>query len=168
MADEMSDRFALPLLAAGQAQKEITHNEALTRIDMLLHPCAESRALAAPPAGAQAGQCWIVASGASGDWEGREGCLALLTSGGWRFAEPRAGLCVLVAKDGFCWRHDGTAWLADGARPNGYYVEGQRVVGARVAAIADPAGGSFVDAEARLAIGQLLAMLRTHGLIEGP
>ena len=46
---DASDRFALPLLHAGQAQKEITHNEALQLIDMLLHPYAESASLTAPP-----------------------------------------------------------------------------------------------------------------------
>ena len=33
----VTDRFALPLLAAAQAQKEVTHNEALARVDALLH-----------------------------------------------------------------------------------------------------------------------------------
>jgi hypothetical protein len=38
MTDQISARLALPLLAAGQAGKEVTHNEALTRLDMLVQP----------------------------------------------------------------------------------------------------------------------------------
>ena len=47
----------------------------------------------------------------------------------------------------------------------GYLVSGTKVVGAQGAAVADAAGGATVDAEARTAINDLLARLRTHGLI---
>jgi hypothetical protein len=40
------------------------------------------------------------------------------------------------------------------------------VVGSRATAIADPGGGSTVDSQARTAVGQILAALRQHGLIE--
>lgn len=61
-----TDRLALPLLAAGQAQKEITHNEALGQLDMLVQLIVVSADLSAPPASPAEGQCWIVASGGSG------------------------------------------------------------------------------------------------------
>jgi hypothetical protein len=48
-------------LQAGQAQKELTHNEALALIDMLLHAQVESMTVATPPGGAVVGQCWVVA-----------------------------------------------------------------------------------------------------------
>ena len=35
-------RFNIPLLAAGQAHKELFHNEALARIDFLLHPIVQA------------------------------------------------------------------------------------------------------------------------------
>jgi len=160
-----SDRFGLPLLQAGQAQKEWTHNEALALIDMLLHPSAESATLTAPPSGAAVGQCWIVAAGATAAWSGHDGELACLTSGGWRFVAPRAGTRVSTAADGLTRVHDGSAWTLDTVRPDGFYVGGVRVVGARAPAIADPVGGSVIDAEARTAVGQILSALRGHGLI---
>lgn len=49
-----------------------------------------------------------------------------------------------------------------------FYVDGEKVVSNRGAAIADPAGGSVVDVEARNAIAQILGRLRAatgHGLI---
>ena len=95
--NETSDRWALPLLHAGQAQKENMHNEALSRIDMLLHGVAESADLAVPPTVPVAGQCWIVAAGASEAWAGREAHVAGWTEGGWRFVAPKAGLRLAVA-----------------------------------------------------------------------
>lgn len=44
-------------------------------------------------------------------------------------------------------------------------VGGGKVVGVQAAAIADAAGGVTVDAEARAALNDLLAKVRTHGLI---
>ena len=51
------------------------------------------------------------------------------------------------------------AWLERHSR-------GQQVVGGRAAAISAPSGGAVVDADARAVIGQILTMLRLHGLIE--
>jgi hypothetical protein len=45
-------------------------------------------------------------------------------------------------------------------------INGQQVIASRAAAIASPAGGSTVDTEGRGSIDQILAALRTHGLIE--
>lgn len=160
-----SDRFALPLLQAGQAQKELTHNEALVLIDTLLHAQVESMTASTPPGGAVAGQCWVVAPAATGIWSGHDGQLACLTSGGWRFVIPRNGTRVLCTADGRGYTHDGTVWLADAVRPDGVYISGSRVVAARQAAIADPTGGSVADAQSRAAIGQILLAMRTHGLI---
>lgn len=160
-----SDRFALPLLQAGQAQKELTHNEALALIDMLLHAQVQSITLTTPPGGAALAQCWVVAAGATGAWAGHDGQLACLTAGGWRFVAPRAGLNVLCAADGRRYTHDGTTWLADAVRPDGLYIGVNRVVAARQGAIADPTGGSVVDTQARAALGQALSALRAHGLI---
>jgi hypothetical protein len=44
-------------------------------------------------------------------------------------------------------------------------VGGVQVLGVQGAAIASPSGGSTVDAEARSALGLMLAAMRQHGLI---
>ena len=165
MASDTSDRLSLPFLQAGQAQKEITHNEALALIDMLLHPQAESATLTSPPSGAIVGECWIVAAGGTGAWAGHDGEFACLTSGGWRFAAPRAGLRIAVTDDGLTRVHDGSGWTLDPSRPDGFYVAGARVIGSRQAAIASPSGGAVIDVEARNATVQILTILRAHGLI---
>ena len=165
MADDVSDRFALPFLQVAQAQKEVTHNEALALVDMLLHARAESAALSSPPAELVAGQCWIVSAGGAGDWSGRDGMLACFLSGGWRFVAPRAGMRVSVADTGETLVHDGTGWAGTPLRPDGVYLDGLRIIGERQAAVADPVGGPVVDSEARAAVAGLLFALRQHGLI---
>jgi hypothetical protein len=44
-------------------------------------------------------------------------------------------------------------------------IEVQKVIGAQAASIADPAGRTNVDAEARAAVAEILSALREHGLI---
>lgn len=168
MADEVSDRLALPLLHAGQAQKEIFHNEALIRLDMLVQGKAESADLAAPPASPLRGQCWIVAASATGAWAGHEGSLAAWTAGGWRFALPVEGMEMWVGDRSHRMEYRGGAWEDAAVREDGLYVAGERVVAAQQPAIADVSGGSAPDAEARAAVNEILAMLRLHGLIAAP
>lgn len=165
MTMDATVRWALPQLFAGQAQKELFHNEALTRIDVLLHGAVESADEHMPPVSPEIGACWIVAAGASGAWEGQEGVLACWTEGGWRFVAPRAGLSLWVADRSHAMQHDGESWQNAAVRDDGFYVGDARVVGAPAAAIADPSGGATVDMEARSALAAILGALRTHGLI---
>lgn len=165
MSLTQTDRIGLPLLAAGQAQKELAHNEALLLLDMVSQPVAESADLAIPPESPSAGQCWIVASPATGAWESRETTLAGWTENGWRFASPDRGWRAWVIDRGHGMRFDGSAWTDDETRPDGYFVAGEQVLAGRQGAIADPAGGTVADSEARAAILGILAALRSHGLI---
>lgn len=161
-----TDRFKLPLLEAGQAQKELLHNESVTAIDSLLHACIEDDEIDTPPSGPAMGQCWIVGSSPSGAWAGQEECVAAWTDGGWRFFAPLAGMEFWHVTDQCRIAYDGTAWVAGEVRAKRLKVAGSQVVGSRGAAIADPSGGAIVDAEARAAITDILDALRTHGLID--
>ncbi|HKY80261.1 MAG TPA: DUF2793 domain-containing protein [Sphingobium sp.] len=165
MTMDHTPRWALPQLFAGQAQKEIFHNEALARIDMLLHGLAESADAATPPVSPDIGSCWIVATGGTDAWAGRDGDLACWTEGGWRFVAPRRGLALWVADREQAMRHDGTGWADDPVRSDGIYVGGLRVAGEREGAIADPAGGATIDGEARGSVIAILNAMRAHGLI---
>jgi hypothetical protein len=58
------------------------------------------------------------------------------------------------------------SWELGAVRGSALLIGGEQVVGVRAAAIASPAGGAVVDAEARAALGAILAAMRAHGLIE--
>ncbi len=164
MADTTS-RLALPLLAAGQAQKEITHNEALIRLDGLLHGAIESRTLSAPPATPLPGQVWLVAGVPTATWAGQAGKLAIWTEGGWRFLGAVAGAFLWSKPDQLFGWFDGTVWHWGDWPVTALKVAGQQVVGAARPAIAAPTGGTTVDSQARNVISQVLQALRDHGLL---
>ncbi|TCK31305.1 uncharacterized protein DUF2793 [Ancylobacter aquaticus] len=106
---ETTPLLALPLLAAAQAQKHVTHNEALVLLDAATQLAVLDRTRAAPPATPLPGDRHIVAAGASGAWAGRAGDIALYDSG-WRFLTPRAGWRAYVAGEARSLLFDGVAW----------------------------------------------------------
>lgn len=165
MADT-TPRFALPFILPGQAQKEHFHNEALVRIDLALHPAVEGPPAAAPPPDPAPGQCWIVAAAATGEWEGRDGMLAMWSEAGWRFLAPSPGTSAWNKPEGVPLLWDGAGWLEGELACAGLRVGGLRVVGERQPAVPSPSGGTIIDAEARAAIDALTAALMSHGLIE--
>lgn len=162
---ERSARFDLPFLQAGQAQKEVFHNEALTRLDGLLHPAVAAIATASPPSAPMVGESWIVGQATDGAWAGMTGRLATWTAAGWRFFAPVIGMQVWLKDRGRWAWHDGAGWRDDGAPCAGLLVDGRKVVGQQCPALADPAGGQVVDMEARATISAILRAMESHGLI---
>jgi|GEM_PF-4569370 len=75
-----SPNFELPLLFAGQAQKEFFYNEAQLIIDALLHLSVEGT-ISTPPTEVEDGECWIVGTNAQSDWAGREQAVAVRHAG---------------------------------------------------------------------------------------
>ena len=86
-----SPNLALPWLAAAQAQKHVTVNEALRRLDALVQITVESAALAAPPAAPAEGQRWIVGSSPTDAWTGQAGRIAAWGDVAWTFFAPLDG-----------------------------------------------------------------------------
>lgn len=160
-----TDRLSLPLLAAAQAQKEMTHNEALALLDAAVQPTVVGVAPASVPTAPSHGQCWIVGSGAVDAWAGHDGALAVWTQGGWRFIAPFEGMTVWSLADSMPLRRTASVWLAGELTGHKLTIDGQQVVGARERAIAAPSEGAIVDEEARVAVGAILTILRNHGLI---
>lgn len=166
MTEPATARLAMPLLAAGQAAKELTHNEALTRLDMLVQPAVMATGVNIPPAAPKAGECWIVGVVPTGAWMGHGGELAGWTDGGWRFATPRKGFAAWCISGGKPIAYRNGVWQEGDVLADRLVIAGKPVVGARAGRIADPADGTVVDGPARQAITAILGALRQHGLIE--
>ena len=158
-------RLELPLIEPGQAQKEWFHNEALTLLDAATQASVVAAGIDAPPADPAPGASWIVGAAPTGGWAGRAGALATWTHAGWRFVLPGEGMAAWDEAEGMVRRFVGGGWEAGVVRCARVAVDGEQVVGRRREAIADPAGGGVVDAEARSTPEAVLAALRGHGLI---
>ena len=104
-------RLDLPFIMAGQALKHITHNDALEKLDALVQPIVQSRALAAPPATPLPGDAWIVPAGASGAWSGHSDEIAAFQSGAWRFYDPAEGWQVFDRASDALLIYSGSAWV---------------------------------------------------------
>ncbi len=159
-----SDRLKMPLLAAAQAQKEVTHNEALTIADIAMQAVVQSVAPASVPTSPLIGQCWIVGPSPTGAWEGQAGAIAAWTSGGWRFVAPFAGLQAWSIADNVTVRREASTWVVGVLNAASLSIGGQQVVKNRQPRIAVPVGGTTIDVQARAGIAALIAGLEAHGL----
>ena len=138
-------RYELPLLFAGQAQKEITVNEALTCVDLLLHGAIEGERKA-PPLSPSTGSLWLIAPSAQGEWLNHDGELAGWSEGGWRFVKPRPGM-RLYDREHAAFRTFTQGWEL-------------------FSAPSSPAGGAVIDSEARQAIAHLFSILAKQGIFK--
>ncbi len=107
---QTSPVLALPYLQPSQAQKHVTHNEALRLLDAVTQLSVLSAGLTEPPALPEEGDRHIVAPGATGAWAGQDTRIALYADGAWQFFTPQAGWHADVAPTGGALRFDGTAW----------------------------------------------------------
>ena len=107
---ETSANLSMPYLMPAQAQKHVTHNEALRVLDGVVQLAVDSRALSSPPAAPSEGGRWLVATGAAGAWEGQEGQIALHEAGGWVFLAPRPGWRMVDRETGAFLVFDGSSW----------------------------------------------------------
>lgn len=162
---DITPRLGLPLLAAGQAQKELFHNEALALLDAAALATVVGVGLDSPPEDAAIGSAWIVGDAPAGDWEGRARAIAVRSEGGWRFLAPAPGMVLRQADTGEELRFDGTAWRRGDLLARRLIVGGTMVVGMQQPGVSTPVGGSVVDTEARAAITALISSLAAHGLI---
>ncbi len=111
--DETSN-LLLPYILAAQAQKHVTHNEALRKLDALVQISVTDRDLAAAPAAPVEGARYIVAVAPTGVWSGHAGKIAAWQDGAWAFYQPRQGWLAWIEDEGTAVVFNGTAWTALG------------------------------------------------------
>lgn len=105
-------KLGLPLVQAAQAQKHVTVNEALVRLDGLSHLTLKSVTLTTPPGVASDGDCYGVPGGAVIAWAGQDGNIALFTNGRWVFATPQMGWSAWIEDQSVRAMFDGAGWQA--------------------------------------------------------
>ncbi|PUB14841.1 DUF2793 domain-containing protein [Yoonia sediminilitoris] len=93
---DQTPNLSLPFILPAQAQKHVTHNEAIELLDMIVQLTLENIDVTAPPVGATEGQAWGVGAAATGQWSGQDDRVATWRGGGWLFVTPRDGWLAWV------------------------------------------------------------------------
>lgn len=107
---ELSPSLSLPLIQPAQAQKHVTHNEAVELLDMIVQLTVQALDETVPPAAPQDGQTWGVGAGATAAWTGQDGALASFRGGGWLFVTPQDGWRAWSVADGAARVYSGGGW----------------------------------------------------------
>ncbi|MGV7031958.1 DUF2793 domain-containing protein [Methylobacterium symbioticum] len=105
--------LALPLIAAAQAQKHVTHNEALSLLDALVQIACLDKDLTNPPAAPAEGDRYLVAAAEPGGaWAALSGQIALFQDGAWTGIAPRPGWLAYLVDEADLYTFTGTGWTS--------------------------------------------------------
>lgn len=115
---DTSPALGLPFILPSQAQKHVTHNEAITELDALVQAVVEARDQTAPPASPAAGARYIVAAGATGDWAGHDNAIAYHDGTAWLFYGPIQGWRAHVLAEARMVTYDATDGWQDSSVQN--------------------------------------------------
>lgn len=107
---DRSPNLNLPYLAAAQAQKHVTLNEALEQLDALIQLSVVSCTQSTPPESPVIGERYIVPEGANGDWANHDSELAVWDDDGWAFLSPQTGWRAYVEDEAQDYVFDGN-WV---------------------------------------------------------
>lgn len=107
--------LTLPYIQPSQAQKHVTHNEALRVLDAIVQLSVIDTQIATPPSAPEVGDRYIVPAGATGDWAGQAAAVALREAAGWEFFAPRPGWRADDLATGSQVRFDGNDWQTVGS-----------------------------------------------------
>ncbi|ABV93898.1 conserved hypothetical protein [Dinoroseobacter shibae DFL 12 = DSM 16493] len=153
-----SPNIELPFVEAAQAQKHVTVNESLLRLDAVSQLVLQSLSETVPPNDAEDGEVYAVPQGAQPPWQALPGKLALRSNGGWVTITPRPGWQAWVVELGALCVFDGSGWVsvgpgAAGAGPRFEAIEFEHTVqsgGAQDTTVVIPAQSSVIGVTARV------------------
>ncbi len=106
-----SIHLKLPFIVPSQAQKHITHNEAIAALDTLTQLAILDRDLSAPPSTSAEGGRYIVGASASGEWSGKSNQIAAFDGAIWQFHKPEPGWTAYVIDEAELVLWNGSAWV---------------------------------------------------------
>ncbi|WP_238368608.1 DUF2793 domain-containing protein [Mesobacterium pallidum] len=108
---EISPTLSLPYMQASQAQKHVTHNEALRLLDMLVQVSVEAIGGTLPPVLPAEGEAHVTGTGAGGAWAGHDHEIATWSDAAWHFVTPQAGFLVWDKSQAGLRVWTGAAWI---------------------------------------------------------
>lgn len=115
---DTSTNLSLPFIQPSQAQKHVTHNEGMRRLDALVQLSVLSATQTTPPGAPQDGDRYILPSGATAAWVGQDGVLASFEENSWVFYVPQTGWSTWVGDVAEHQVFDGTDWVVSYGLPD--------------------------------------------------
>ncbi|MGJ8598190.1 DUF2793 domain-containing protein [Sulfitobacter sp.] len=106
-----SPRLSLPFIFPSQAQKHVTHNEALRQLDLAAQLTLENIEAVTPPALPQDGLVYAVGAAPEGVWTTQPDTLAMWFDNAWSFTSPQTGWRAWDKQTELLRVWDGTAWI---------------------------------------------------------
>jgi len=101
----LTDLVEAQALASARMNKNMRIMEAMVNLAII------DRDLTAPPGSESDGDCYLVASGGTGDWSGEDGNIAIFSSTlGYLFQTPFEGVAGRVQDENIRIEYDGAAW----------------------------------------------------------
>lgn len=111
-----SQHLSLPYVQASQAQKHVTVNEALQKLDALVQLSALSQGMSSPPESPSVGARYIVADEATDEWAGWENSLAHWEDGAWVEYAPANGWQCWVEDEAHLLTYVNGQWQGGGSQ----------------------------------------------------
>lgn len=108
---DITANLEMPYILPSQAQKHVTHNEALQRLDAVTQ-LTITASLSAPPSTPAEGECYLVAASPTGAFSGKTGKLAFRQDGSWIFITPKRGWRAWFIAENLLKIHDGSGFAA--------------------------------------------------------
>ncbi|MBL4768051.1 MAG: DUF2793 domain-containing protein [Rhodobacteraceae bacterium] len=109
---DVSANLSMPYIQPSQAQKHITHNEALRQLDALVQLSVKSATQTAPAPSPIDGDRFLLATNCTGDWAGHDGSLAVFQDLTWDFHTPKTGWLAWIEDESKSRVFDGSNWEA--------------------------------------------------------
>jgi hypothetical protein len=110
---DQTSNLRFPYIAPSQAQKHVTHNEAIRALDALVQLAVLGRSGAEPPLDPDEGDRYVVGSAATGLWSGKDNQIAAWQDGAWAFFQPLEGWYAWVIAERRFVVFNQAAWAAD-------------------------------------------------------
>lgn len=111
--------LGLPVIEAAQAQKHVTHNEALAVLDVLVMLAVLDRDLSEPPVSPAEGDRYLVKAPGTGSFDAKDNQIAHFLDGTWTFLAPAPGWTCFVEDEETLVAWTGTTWQAVGSGEGG-------------------------------------------------
>lgn len=110
MSEDFTPKLGLPYVLPDQAQKHVTVNESLSRVDSLIMGSLVGRNRQIPPEAPAEGDAWLIGDAPQEAWSGWAGAIAVWRDATWLRLVPQTGWRFWLEDEALLIFYDGISW----------------------------------------------------------